>query len=206
MCSRRCIRVLHGQAVNRCNRKCIGILVLGNGDLDFMLSRLFAVVCVVIHAVRSAVFLGDRVSVGSGLIKLNLTKCGGRISCGLVYGALFPDGCFRPLRIFWHWSIVLCSQMEGEAVSLRPVIEILGDAQALEHRRKGIRDGKRLLAIVPHNRAQCICGIRRLRYRNQYLMCCCIIGNTIQMIVCLRDLIFVGSCLRVGDLTKDCLR
>ena len=107
----------------------------------------------VIDTILAAILFGNRIRVSTCFVEFNLTECGGR-SAVFILLAVSADFYSRSIRR--HRSVILCRQVKGKSLRLRPVVEILGDTEDLVNRGKCIRDGQALLPIILHHCRQLI--------------------------------------------------
>ena len=192
-CAGRRVGVGDDQAVcviifNRCSELVGGIFCLGH-SYDYLMG------CRIISdTVCAIVLLGDRVFVGSCLLKFDLTEaCQGRI-----LGGCCRIGC-RHRSILGH-----CRKLEGKAVRFAPVCEILFSFDCRLGGCVGIGDGQAFLTVVSHRSCQLVGSVFSLGHSHNYLMGSRIIGNAVRAAVLLGDRVLVGSRLLIFDLAEAC--
>ena len=172
----------------------VGAFLLGDGH-DCLVRC-----CVIGDAVYAVVHLGNRVVISSGFLESDLAELG-------VYG-IFGRCCSYDTGLFInarrHRRAVNRFQLEGKALCLAPVVEVLGSLQLCTGRSIGVFDGQAVGIIIFDRCSELVGGIFCLGHSHDYLMGSRIIGNTICAIVLLCDRVFVGSGLLIFDLTEAC--
>ena len=150
--------------------------------------------CVIGNTVRAAVHLGDRVLVGSCLLIFDLAEA---CLCRILGGCCRIGYRHRSIRAH-------CRELEGKAVCLAPVVELLGRFDRRLGGRVGIGDDQALFAVVCHSRGQLV--VVSLDYGHNCLMGLGIVGYTVCSVILLGDRILVGSGLVICDAAEYCCR
>ena len=152
------------------------------------------------HAVLIALFLCNRVLVGSSLLIYDVAEFSQRsILC-------YVDRFLAIFRISRHRSAALCFQCKGKAVNSSPVTKQLGRFKLFLYRCVCIGNLQAFCIIIFDGCAQLVGGIVRLSHSHNDTVRCRIIGYAIHMIVPLCDRVLVDTGLLINDAAEACQR